>query len=165
MNIKREISSEELEAAINNRDNINILKKMGMAYSNRLSPDELKNCADLAIWKTLQSHKNNRGQKFTSSLVNFFKWECLLVINFLNRHRAEEMGNVEPEWDSSGDTAHEEVKDLLSLLNDKEQQIIKDRYIDGMSMRDVAQKHGMSRQWARILCMRGFKKIRENFVS
>ena len=62
------ISDEELETAIANPKNQEMVRKVCSYYAKSLPPDTLKACGAAAIWRCLQSHKSDMGQQFTSSL-------------------------------------------------------------------------------------------------
>ena len=81
----KKISDKEFEEAYKNTDNRNMIRMVCASFSNTLSSDILESCGMLALWKCLRSHDEKYGQKFTSSLYRFVRWECIRELVSHNR--------------------------------------------------------------------------------
>lgn len=75
---KRVITNEEFNIAYANEDNIKLINSFNKKFRT-LSFEEITTCGMLALWRALQDHDPLQG-KFTSSLYNFMRWECLKQI-------------------------------------------------------------------------------------
>lgn len=156
---KKHITNEELREAINNPENQEMVKKVCAYYANTLSPATLKACSDAAIWRCLQSHEDNKGQKFTSSLYRFLHWECLREVN-MNKKRF--IAIPEDIVDDGHDPFSTIIlEEYLNVLSEEAKKIIIDRYIENRTLSDIGNRYNYSKQGIQNIIMRSMKTMRE----
>ena len=73
----KEVTNEELQEALKNEDNINVMNKICMKYANVIPYEELERCKLVAVWQAIERYDSTKGNcKFTSFLCNRVFWEC-----------------------------------------------------------------------------------------
>jgi RNA polymerase sigma factor (sigma-70 family) len=75
--MKREVTNEELKAALENSDNHNLMRSEARKYEKTLDEEEIERACLRAMWRCLGNHIPDHAskQKFTTSLYRFLKWE------------------------------------------------------------------------------------------
>lgn len=153
----RNITNEEFERARNNTDNQKIINMVCSKYAQQLSRDVLKQCGDCAIWECLQVHDEKR-QKFTSSLYRYVNWNCLREL------RAYKPCGIDMEFDDriSDDNIYEHsLDDYLRCLTPIERHIVKLKYENNYTLKDIAKFTGYSRQWISEVLHKSLSKIKK----
>jgi DNA-directed RNA polymerase specialized sigma24 family protein len=141
---------QSIRDASNNR---NILKSVSSSYRRFLSQDVLLGCELHALWRTLQYHRDEYGQKFTTSLYRFAHWQCRCEIRKLcfflqQRNKA---GCRLPVLMVERDNLVDNIRDAITCLKHEwMRSIIVDYYFFGYSLRQIAVRNG--------LCYEGTRK-------
>lgn len=168
MKVKRQVSNQEFETALKNTDNVNIMRSVCRKYGNILSCDDLRSCRLQALWRTLQSHRAEFGQKFTTSLHRFTHWECLREVARLQRWRERHSNLWLDDSDEVDKDAFEEreeksfVGECLGLLPEQWQEdIIRDYYFDSYTMEEIGQRNGYSKESARQKINKAMASLKE----
>lgn len=158
---KKTVSESELQQAIADKDNQGIIKKVCSHYAHLLSPEALKACGDMAVWRCLQSHQTGR-QKFTSSLYYFVGWECQREIRD-SRHRElpclSDIDNTPQEYMDPINTLI--VQECLSVLTPQEQEIVIARFVNNRTLDDIGKEFGYSRQGIKNIINRSLTAMRK----
>ena len=153
------ITNEELEQAIADPANQSMIKRVCSFYSKTLSPEVLKACGEAAVWRCLQSHRDDMGQKFTSSLYRFIHWECLREVNEYKspyKELPEEIGS------SNHDPIQSIIlEECLQKLPDEARQIVVARYIENRTLADIGERHNYSKQGVQNILARSLRAMQE----
>lgn len=154
------IDELDFEIACAKPENQSMIKWVCRKYSGKLSPDVLKLCGDIGLWRCLQSHKDGMGNKFTSSLHQFVKWECLRELNTHNR--LDTIGSHNDELIPANPTTdYIIVNDYLELLKPKHRQMVEARFLSGHTLAEVGEMFGYSKAGAKNVIDRSIKIMRE----
>lgn len=173
---KRHVRDQEYEAALKNQDNVKVLHGVAANYRNVLSEDELRGCALKALWRALQGHRSVFGQKFTTSLHRFMRWECnreaggrrRVVSRCPAKSRPQQVRlNIEllAEPDCRQLTAEDveemdHVQTRMALLPEEHREILKQHYLDGMGINDICAARSLSREAVRRRLRRAMDALR-----
>jgi len=155
----KQITDEELRKAINDPANQDMIRRVCSYYTKTLSQEALKACGDAAIWRCLQSHRDDMGQKFTSSLYRFIHWECLREIN--------ESKSPYVELPDEIGVSHEDpvqaiiLQECLEILPEEARQIVVARYIENRTLADIGEIHHYSKQGIQNILARSLKAMQE----
>lgn len=166
--MKKIVSNKEYELALANKEYHKVMFKVTNKFRKQLKSNILKRCRLIALWKCLRDHKNI--QKFTSSLYNLTLLECytalkekdsydsvtkILSIDDLKKKRSN--FELSPPISYNNDfypTRHYELDASLDLpyylgfLSEKWRQILIDKYIYGMTYREIGAKFNIT--WQRV---------------
>lgn len=185
--IRREVLGDEFERAYYGvsgdpaseaeaRDNRHIITNVLKDYRSQLSEDELKTCGMMALWRCLSYHRAEFGQKLTTSLHRFVRWECDREINRRTgkrkKHRpkvvalpdvSEEAGRQhrgrEPMPDMQEDLDH--VMYYLEMLPEEQKAVVRQYYVDGLTMSEIGRVNGYSKETARIRVTKSVEALRQ----
>lgn len=156
----RVVSNEEFEAAINNPDYIGIVKSViNNSKRNRVMWDERQFCIYNSIWQALRRYEPNRGCKFTSYLHTCTKW-CIYRLN--KKTRKNQVPIKTNAQIAISRLCKIESRDLLDAeldYGDERIQILTDRYISNMLLKEIADKYDMSVEWVRERISAGIKLV------
>lgn len=160
---RKKISDSEFNIAFNNQDNQRVIKSVLSKYRYKLDEHTLESCGLSALWKCLQSHDYSFSTKFTSSLWKFTTWECRREIAKVHNKNHNTEQSIDPFADliPDKDIQSYEITDYSSVLSDDEQQALSYRFVDGMTLLEVGQKFGFTREAARLKIKRAIEKIRK----
>jgi len=161
---RRPVSNEEFQEALANQKNRYVLEKIKHWFVHQLSRDDLESCGQAALWRTLQYHREGRGTKFTSSLAQYCKYECLNWLRKLNRQRINEEeidGDFEVDY---GDHAERSVlvKECLDFLTPSERRLIEQYYLERRTLGEIGRLNHLSKPSVAKYIRRALKKIRES---
>lgn len=153
------ISDIELEQAIANPANQDMIRRVCSFYSKTLTPETLKACGEAAVWRCLQSHDDTKGQRFTSSLYRFIHWECLREIN---EHKSPFAELPEEIGTSHTDPAQTIIlEECLDTLPDEARKIVVARYLENRTLADIGQRHNYSKQGIQNILARSIRTMQE----
>jgi len=162
---KRTVTDHEFQTALDSIDNQNIIHSVCGRFTGRLSPDELKQCGLDGLWYALQSHDPTYRRKFTTSLHQFVEWECqnAMTAKYGDNIPAESlqrnMITIENSPLEAIETA-DEVEAYLSHLKPKHAAMLKDRYMYGFTLRELADKYGYTPQGIQYLVEKSLNRLR-----
>ena len=71
MQLKRQITNKEYEEAYNSIDNQKVIRKATSKYKSILQEDDQESCGMQGLWDALINHKDEMGNKFTTSLYRY----------------------------------------------------------------------------------------------
>lgn len=137
------INNEDFEKALENIDNKLIIEAACSPFRHLIDKDELYRCKLISLWKAMLLWKPDGGSKFTSILFKQTRWNCIQEINRVNRRKY---------YSTDVDFAIEDpddIEELLEPLSLNLRTVIKQRFIDGMTLREIAQKHNICPETAR----------------
>lgn len=138
------VSNKVYEEALDNRDNMMIMHSAGSRYMRILDADEIHRCKLIALWEALQVWDINKGSKFTAFLYQRVQWECLKSIQYHNKNQDVQVEHLERAV--LPDTSVDEV---LEILPAELKDIVKKRYVYGMTLREIGDEYGFSYETVR----------------
>ena len=154
----KQISDFELEQAIANPNNQTMIKKVCSFYSRLLSPSILKSCGDTAVWRCLRSHRDDMGQKFTSSLFRFVHWECLRE---LSNSKCSTISYIDDNASYVSDPSQTLIiQELLGTLSEEARQIVVARYIENCTLAEIGNRHNYSKQGIQNILARSIRGMK-----
>lgn len=149
----------EYEKALNDQDNIAMMNSACSGYQC-LGPDMLKSCRLHGLYRCLETHDEELGCKFTTSLFQHVVWQCQQALNEQERMITGFELTIDPEVQNTFITSIV-VNDCLSLLSERDAEIVRDRYLCSMTLEELAEKHDCSRAGANFIIKKSLEIIRE----
>lgn len=159
------VSNEQLRVAQANSDNRNIIKKVLQQFAGLIHSDDLERCGLHGLWRTLQNHDDRFGQKFTTSLTRFVRWECLREL----RQQRSSRKNFLPIGESCDDYAenksHQEemvhVRECMQFLSKEHRRLLEEYYLEQWTMEEIGALHNMSKETVRQKLEAAIRRLRE----
>lgn len=139
---------------------INIIKLSQKATSrfSTLSKSEKQTCVLNAIWKAISKYDESFGVKFTTFLYKGIVFECLTQAKFANANRqfAQINNNMQDRYNY-----HDNLDLLDELENDTNSEILKDKFVRGLSIKEIAKKDKVCVENIRRKINKSCKKIKQ----
>ena len=125
---------------------VNIMNKVSSKFQGGIDFDEIQSINLDTLWKCLQNYDATRGAKFTTYLHNqlTYAFKNKLKKNKPQINLGELHTSVEGGYDYSGD-----ARDVIHGLPTDISQILEQRYLHNMTMVEIGQANGYSRETAR----------------
>ena len=156
------INDKELLEALSDINNVRIINKVCYKYRQTIPYDELERCKLISLWQALKAFDPEGGRKFTSFLYNRIDWECKKQIYQINRIKKKHIFCEEvTKEDPHSDQHSFEMQEVLCKLDPKYQKVVTQRFFNKMTMQEIADKNGYSRETARRYVKKGLDEIRK----
>lgn len=154
-----QVTDAEYEEA---QENINYKKIMHAAsgrFKKIIPPNELKRCKLMGLWEALRRFDPSYNRKFTSYLYDQVKYQCLKYISMNSRWTAECISN---QYDFEAPSENKDLKMVLTMLTPEEQELINQRFIMRMTLKEIGEANGYSHEIARRRINDIIKILKEN---
>jgi len=157
------ITDEEFEKALNNKDNIRIIKSVTKKYSGRLSKEIQKSCGLHGLWRCIKNHDDSYGRKFTTSLFMHVEWECKRELSAQKRKPLVFLGEYDDKIESP--PLNMEASEILDCLTENQKKIMHQRFFENMTLQEIGENHGYSKEAARQNVNKIIEKLRATIVD
>tara|TARA_R110000824_G_C15231618_1_gene678631 strand:- start:11301 stop:11750 length:450 start_codon:yes stop_codon:yes gene_type:complete len=144
------------EEAHKSIDNKRIMDKVGSRYSKIIDPDELESLKLITLWECTKNYDPSRNMKFTSYLYQQLGFKIKNTIKKLSR----EFTNSSIETYSF---PKERFDILIDGLNSESKSVLRQKFLNNMTMEEIGVANGYSRETARRKVKRAlsqFQKIK-----
>ena len=167
----RKVTNEELQKALNNQDNINVMNKICMKYTGIIPYEELERCKLISVWQAIERYDPARGKcKFTSFLCNRVFWECQKQLYEIQKTKKI------PKSDSASSLISEicgyeqsldyiEVSELLDKLDEDSRDIIFQRFYESKTAKEIGEANGYGRETARRRILQALEKLKQCLLN
>tara|TARA_R100000008_G_C3528043_1_gene137666 strand:- start:75 stop:557 length:483 start_codon:yes stop_codon:yes gene_type:complete len=141
---------DNIEKLLQDSNIVNIMNAVANRYSKSIDRDEIESIKMTTLWKCIDKYDPNRGAKFTSYLYQ------QLSFAFKNELKKKKhmlyLDNLQLDFIRSNSTYRDssrEFTDAITGLPDEVSKILKQRFIGNMTMVEIANANGYSRETAR----------------
>jgi RNA polymerase sigma factor (sigma-70 family) len=173
MALRRRVSNEEYKQALANPDNIKVIKSFLGGYRGKIPDADLERCGEDALWRCLSYHEEGRGNKLTTSLWRFLTWECNRELKRITKDKGKhtitfstiETKDVFDPADKSDTEQVRQLRNCLYLLPEEDQNILQKYFFDRMTMQEMADMYGYTKETARNKINKAVAKLRERFMA
>lgn len=173
MPLRRVVSNEEYQAAYENKDNRAVLRSVSNQYRELLSFDDRESAELVALWRALQGHREEFGQKFTGSLYRFCHWACRHTLRTRKRLRERErslaeLGDKEArsgveQQETSAEVRH--VFECMRFLSREQQDMVRRHVFEEQSSEEIGLHYGYSKEAARVKVDAALARLKELCVE
>lgn len=157
-----DINASTKELTQEQKDNRNIIYRVTNKYRKYFDKEELLTFGLNAMWRTLQSHIEGKGNKFTTSLWTFTQWECNRQyknkIKKKNTIVTVPIKNLDMEAAAPNPDA-EFLREKLAKLPELDIAVLTEYYLQGYTMQEIGDKHGYSKEAARQKIKKALAKL------
>lgn len=162
MAVRRHVSNEEFNKALKNPDNASVIRAVCLQFAKTLSIEELRSCGLNALWRALSYHQDGKGNKFTTSLFRFVRWECSREIRRLNNYRKHVVAMPDNcDVSDETDTDIVNLRESIRLLPEQHKDILHQYYFDNRTMEEIGVRNGYSKESARQKINKALAELRE----
>lgn len=139
----------------------NIMNKVASRYRNAIDFDDIESIKMQTLWKCIDKYDPNRGTKFTSYL---YQQITFAFKNKLKKKRVEfNSGSLEKV--DIKNKSRMDVLDILIGLDPEMRDILNKRFYYNMTMVEIGQSNGYSRETARRRLEKAIKICKKNCLT
>ena len=163
----RKVTDDEIRKALKNRDNINVMNKICMKYTDIIPYEELERCKLIAVWQAVEKYDASKGNcKFTSFLCNRLFWECQKQLYEINKRKKLPKNHgasalISEICGEEGDLNKVDITDLLNNLDQESKDIIFKRFYESKTTKEIGQENGYGRETARRRIIQALEKVKQ----
>lgn len=174
------ITSDEILAVYNDKDNKLIMGKAAMPFTSILTPDEIESCKKKAIWRSLINYDPNMNTKYATYLYRGVFLECRSSASFVMKHRKKSVKSKNKvkevrifEVDKLGSefTMRESLPmvDRIALMDEidslEDGHILIDFYLNGLSYDEIAVKNNIQKSEVTQRKSKVLRKLKKKFCN
>lgn len=159
----RENKDEESIAALYKQYQGFLIYLLDSKYSYMTSGVDIELLADEIFLKSIDEYNESCKINFKSYLTNRIRFALLDANKIKIRHRQESLHGEElnvPIIHCS-----ETIQELLEILDEREQKVIKWYYLDNFDMYEIGQKLGVTQQAASLVKGKALKKLKDELAT
>jgi RNA polymerase sigma factor (sigma-70 family) len=185
---RRVVTNDELVAAEKDSDNRDLLAAESLKYKGLLDEDQRESAARWALYRCLEYHRDDLGNKFTTSLYKFAHWELRRELRKERRRsgfglvsrldgditdlpevltppdviRDQDGGCREDPGERESRERLEHVHECIALFLPRDvQTVIRSHFFDQRTVEEIGRLNGYSKETARQKLEFGLRRLRE----
>lgn len=150
---------KNIENYLKDKNIINIMNKVSWPYKNNIDADEIESIKMDILWDCINKYDPSKGSKFTSYLYQQLSFAFRSRVKKKKKEYASEY--VRDSMACLKTQSYMNCYDLLEGLPKDISKIIQQRFIDNMTMNEIGNKNGYSRETARRKLIKAVKICKE----
>lgn len=155
------ISNEEFNKLYKDKEVKKIIRGVSYKYSKYLVKDDIQSATMEALWKAIETHKEKPHLVFDAILVKQIGWACCRLIKQYNRYNEEITNILQHRPPTASFYTNPNWLEYLDGLDPKTADIVNCRFIDKMTLKEIANKHQCSLQNVFSKINKAVKHIKE----
>jgi len=150
---------KNIENYLKNKDIIRIMNSVCKHYKYNIDKDEIDSLQMDILWDCINKYDSSRGSKFTSYLYQ----QLSFALRSITKKKKKEFATKTIEENTACNKAQHSTSyyDILDGLPVEVSNIIKQRFINNMTMNEIGNENGYSRETARRKLIKAVKIYRE----
>lgn len=154
---RRHVTNEEMEVALKNTDNTNIIRSVLFKYKDLINEDDLETCGLSGLWRALGYFRPEYGKKFTTNLYQFVHFECRRELRKQKNHHKGNVGlNAAANKAEAEDVecpedrlAIRHMEECMLLLSREQRDLLHSYYYDNFTVDELSSHFGYSKETVR----------------
>ena len=139
----------------------NIMNKVANRYKKSIDMDDIESIKMQTLWRCIDKYDESRGTKFTSYL---YQQRTFAFKNKLKKKRME-FNNDSIEKQDTNTVNKMEVFDILTGLEPELRDVIDKRFYHNMTMVEIGESNGYSRETARRRLKKALKICKKTCIT
>jgi len=159
---------KDIENYLKDKNILNIMNKVSFPYKNNIDCDEIDSIKMDILWNCINKYDSDRGSKFTSYLYQQLSFAFRSRVKKKRREYSSEF--IEDGTSTRGRMRLQSLRktssdmnfyDILEGLPNDVSDIIKQRFMENMTMKEIGSANGYSRETARRKLLKAVKICKE----
>ena len=150
---------KDIENYLKDKNILNIMNKVSFPYKNNIDHDEIDSIKMDILWDCINKYDPTRGSKFTSYLYQQLSFAFRSKVKKKKKEYASE--SVRDSTPCLKTQSDMNCYDILEGLPLDVSSIIKQRFVENMTMKEIGSANGYSRETARRKLLKAVKICRE----
>lgn len=161
----RSVTWDEVLEAAKIPDNAKLINRTTGKFE--LEKPDKQTCGLIGLKNAMECHdyKHSSRQKFTTSLCNFVRWECIKLIKKVEGKKNSKPPSYFDRAVESGGEAHEIACHSLETLNPAMRRILDEFYVKGYTKPQISKMRNMSIVKVETLLKRAEAAFRESCIQ
>jgi RNA polymerase sigma factor (sigma-70 family) len=147
-----------IEECLNDTSIKSIMRTVEGRYKNAIDQDDLSSVSHETLWRCIDKFDPSRETKFTSYLYQQLNYAFKNQLKRDSRNKSYATDNIEK---STCDDVRLEVMDIISSMPEDLGSVLHQRFICNMTIQEIGDSNGYSRETARRRIKKAFRKCRE----
>lgn len=150
---------KNIENYLKDKNILNIMNKVSFPYQKNIDYDEIDSIKMDVLWDCIKKYDPKRGSKFTSYLYQQLSFAFRSKVKKKKREYSSDF--VEESTPCLRTQSDMNCYDILEGLPKDVSYIIKQRFMENMTMKEIGSANGYSRETARRKLLKAVKICRE----
>lgn len=150
---------KDIENYLKDKNILNIMNKVSFPYKNNIDHDEIDSIKMDILWNCIKKYDSSKGSKFTSYLYQQLSFAFRSRVKKKKREYSSDY--VEDNTPCLKTQSDMNCYDILDGLPQDISYIIRQRYMENMTMKEIGSANGYSRETARRKLLKAVKICRE----
>lgn len=150
--------NKTIEECLNDTSIKSIIRTVEGRYKSSIDPDDLSSVSYETLWRCIDKFDPSRNAKFTSYLFQQLNYAFKNQLKRDARNKCYATDNIER---STNEEVRLEVMDLINSMPDDLGTVLRQRFIDNMTIQEIGNANGYSRETARRRIKKAFRKGKE----
>lgn len=160
------VSDIEYEEELKNPDNIRIMRIVSNKFKRQLSDDTLENCCLHGLYQCIEKHDDTLGSKFTTSLYYHINFQCMRIAYEQTFRRMRIIYERNKDHIDTGKTGFSYnltetlvIDEFLAILDEKEREMVRDRYLNCFTFQELARKYNCTAPGAKYIINKAIERM------
>ena len=147
-----------IEECLNDTSVKSIIRTVEGRFKNSIDPDDLSSVSHETLWRCITKFDASRNAKFTSYLYQQLNFAFKNQLKKDSKNKSYPTDNIERSFT---DDVRLETMDMLNSMPDDLGTVLRQRFIDNMTIQEIGDTNGYSRETARRRIKKAFRKCKE----
>jgi DNA-directed RNA polymerase specialized sigma24 family protein len=151
---------QKFEELYNDKQIIYILNSAIKRYRKSLSPEEIFDCKNDALWNFYQKHDDDKGNTEKNSLYRHVIWQCQNKIRSKNKKQVKTV-HVNCNDICDGGDRYKELNDSVQSLPDEMKKIIIQKYYGRFTLKEIGSLNDKSVKEVKFILEEGIRRLQK----
>jgi RNA polymerase sigma factor (sigma-70 family) len=138
--------NKTIEECLEDNSIKSIIRVVEGRYKNSIDPDDLSSVSHETLWKCINKFDESRNAKFTSYLYQQLNYGFKNQLNKNSKNKSFCTENIESSFSCE---ANIEAMDIIRSMPQDLGTVLRQRFIDNMTIQEIGDANGYSRETAR----------------
>lgn len=150
------IFNVQFEVEIKKEDNIKIINTVISSYRTKIQKEDRESLKNESLWYSIRKYDSSKNMKFTTFLHKVTRYKCLTYIR--DNEKARKKG-IEKKEGIKYSTNYNYI-DIMLDLSDYHRDLLVDRYISRMTIKEMGQKYDKPCEKIRLEILKIIENVR-----
>lgn len=147
-----------IEECLNDTSIKSIIRTVECRYKNSIDIDDISSISHETLWRCINKFDDSRNAKFTSYLYQQLNFAFKNQLKKDSKNKSYPTDSIERSF---SEDVRLEAMDMLNSMPEDLGTVLRQRFIDNMTIQEIGTTNGYSRETARRRIKKAFRKCRE----
>lgn len=147
-----------IEECLNDTSIKSIIRTVECRYKSSIDIDDISSISHETLWRCINKFDASRNAKFTSYLYQQLNFAFKNQLKKDSKNKSYSTDSIEKSF---SEDVRLEAMDMLNSMPEDLGTVLRQRFIDNMTIQEIGTTNGYSRETARRRIKKAFRKCRE----